>query len=169
MTRVRIEMTREILRENLRYDPDDGKFYWLKQRTGRAKVGMVAGCFDKEGYRVIGMFGSLWFAHRLAWLDVHGCWPKLHIDHINGDKDDNRICNLREADTSQNGFNRKVSKNNSLGRKNIYSTYNGKKFVVALKIDGKQKVFGTFDDIETAELVAHAVREKYHGAFVRHK
>lgn len=86
------------LLEQLKYDPLTGVFTWLVTRN-RITQGDVAGSVSKEGYRVIRIDGEHHKAHRLAWFYVHGSWPSGIIDHKDGNKDNNKIKNLR--DTSQ--------------------------------------------------------------------
>ena len=102
----------ELLRRCLRYDPATGEFLRL---TG-PRAGKPAGGLDLHGYRQVAFMRKLHKAHRLAWLYVHGEWPDRHIDHINGDKLDNRIANLRLATPAENGQNRnRMNRNNTSG------------------------------------------------------
>src|SRR5262245_57168181 len=97
-----LEVTR--LRELLKYIPETGDFYWKKPRRGMVQ-GACAGTLINNGYIHIVIDGHAFKAHRLAWFYVNGVWPKQQIDHINGKRADNRICNLREAVQRQNSWN----------------------------------------------------------------
>jgi hypothetical protein len=99
-------LTQEYLHSILDYDSNTGIFVWKKRLSQRAKIGKTAGSMI-QGYLEIGIHGKSYKAHRLAWLYVYGVFPKLSIDHINCVPNDNRICNLREANASENGQNRK--------------------------------------------------------------
>jgi hypothetical protein len=99
-------ITAERLRQLLHYDPERGVFTWLSRPAERSWntrfAGTRAGTINGLGYVVIGILGRRYKAHRLAWLYVHGEWPGRELDHINCDKSDNRIANLRPATRSQN-------------------------------------------------------------------
>ena len=153
-----------LINENLEHR-DDGNFYWKKAKKGCA-AGRKAGAY-RRGYVVIGLDNKIHLAHRLAFLLSHGYLPD-HIDHINGNKSDNRIQNLREATRSQNLSNRVAPKTNSTGIKNVSWDKQKKTFKVVVGINNKQKTIGRFKDIELAELVAIEARNKYHGDFARH-
>ena len=73
-----------------------------------------------NGYKVGSVFSKRLLAHRVAWAIYYGVWPEDCIDHINGDRSDNRISNLRDANKSTNGMNRGPQRNNSSGMKGIY-------------------------------------------------
>lgn len=103
-------MKRNILAE-LSYDPDSGEI--------RNAEGKLVGCVSTSGYRMIKFSGKGIPAHRVAWKLFHGEWPKDQIDHINGIKDDNRLCNLRESSQVENTRNRKLYKNNTTGFKGV--------------------------------------------------
>jgi hypothetical protein len=92
-------LTREQLKEALDYNPDTGLFTWKKlpKAAHRKKVGEIAGSHDEKGYIRIGINGTVYKSHRLAWLYVYGQWPSKIIDHVNGVNDDNRISNLRDS------------------------------------------------------------------------
>lgn len=113
------ELTAERLRELLSYDPETGIFRRVATRR-QVKSGDIAGSDDGKGYWRIRVNGEKHRAHRLAWLYVNGAWPIDQLDHINGDKLDNRICNLREATNSENQQNRSLPKSNTSGRLGVH-------------------------------------------------
>lgn len=96
----------ERVRELLDYDPETGLLRWRAQRCNVA-AGSVAGSPAPAGAVRIGIDGVIYLAHRLAWLYVNGEWPKMCIDHINGDPKDNRIANLRDVRIQVNSQNRR--------------------------------------------------------------
>jgi hypothetical protein len=158
-------ITQKELKEILNYNSESGIFTWKNiVKPARKKVGDVAGglCL---GYVVIGINGKIYRAHRLAWLYIYGKWPNDQIDHVNGIKNDNRLCNLRECNQSKNNYNRKMQKNNTSGIKGVCKHKD--KWMVQFKINKNVMYFGTYDDIEFAELVANEVRAKYHKEFLR--
>ena len=151
----------ERARELLSYDPETGGFHW-KVARGRAPAGSLAGSEIPQGYRVIGIDGRLHFAHRLAWLITHRRWPVEHIDHINGVRSDNRLCNLREASCAENLQNQqhpaRTSKTGVLG----VSPCRGEKYLAQIRINGKQHRLGAFETIaEAAEVYRQAKREAH--------
>lgn len=95
------------MRELLAYDISTGVFTWRRHHNSRARAGARAGTVYRNGYRVIGIDGRYFGEHRLAWLWVHGRIPEGQIDHINGDRADNRIANLRDVNASVNAQNQR--------------------------------------------------------------
>lgn len=110
--------------------------------------------------------GKAYAVHRLVYLFHKGELPKI-LDHIDNDTANNRIENLREATQQQNCLNRVRHSNNASGCKNVHWNKNIKKWTVMMSINRVRKVFGYFDDLEFAALVAEEARRKFHGEFAR--
>lgn len=134
------------LREVLRYDMETGHFYWRKNIHHRCSgVGERAGGMQSNGYVRIGIDGNRYLAHRLAWLYVHGEWPRIGIDHINRIRNDNRIKNLRLANQMLNCRNVGLSTRNKSGHKGISWVKDRKKWLAQVRINGKHASLGRFD------------------------
>lgn len=99
-------LTYDRLREVLNYDATTGVFTWRTKTSRKVIVGREAGSLTRHGYVSIRIDGKAYYAHRLAWCYMHGDWPDAEIDHINGDKTENHISNLRQATRKQNMENR---------------------------------------------------------------
>lgn len=136
--RERITATR--LREVLRYNPHNGLFYWRQPGPGRAQSG-VAGSRRKDGYITINVDHGCYLAHRLAWLAVTGIFPDFFVDHINGQKDDNRWRNLRLATNSQNLANKGLMRTNTTGFPGIYRPRQSRGWIAQFR----NRYLGTFD------------------------
>ena len=160
-------LTAEEARSFLEYIPSTGAFT-RKIRAGRARAGSVPGAKDRLGYVQISLKNKLWMAHRLAWLIVHGQWPPSRIDHINGQRDDNRIDNLRLANASQNMWNRKAQAGTSK-YKGVYLNRRTNKWGAGASAHGKHHHAGWFDCEEEANKAAKATRERLHTEFCRHE
>lgn len=106
----------EVKFSNLTYDSETGLFTRVVSDRKRVKSVKNAGYTDDRGYRRIGAFGRHWFAHRLAWEVYYGKAPEGDIDHINGDKSDNRIENLRDVSKSLNLQNRRTTTKDSTSK-----------------------------------------------------
>jgi hypothetical protein len=160
-------LSQEYLKSILDYDFDTGIFTWKVNKSKRTKIGDVAGWLY-NGYREIEINNQKYKAHRLAWLYVNGEMPKNLIDHIDGNRSNNKISNLREATYQANSENYKTPKTNKSGVKNV-SWYKGlNKWVVSINIKKTKKTIGYFEDLELAELVAVEARNKYRGEFANH-
>lgn len=139
-------LTQAELKSYLNYNPDTGVFTWLPHpKMGkRCCVGKQAGSLDKLGYVRIKLRERKYFAHRLAWLYVHGEWPALEIDHINRTPGDNRIKNLRLATRIENQRNSKFA--GTSGYVGIY--YIG--WRAEARINGKRTAIGHYKTKEEA-------------------
>jgi len=140
-------LTLEKLRESLRYDAETGIFTWVKPKANRLKPGDVAGTVRKStGYVVISIGYRLYMAHRLAWFYVHGTWPDKFIDHIDMNKTNNSLKNLRAATKSQNQANTLVRRDSKSGVKCV--RFDRKRNKYKALILGKQ--IGRFNTVEEA-------------------
>lgn len=111
-----IQITQPELKEILEYNEETGEFTWLVAKGNRVRVGQIAGSLNKgHGYIEIGIDNKLHYAHRLVWLYHFGNLPDEQIDHINGDRANNRVENLRESSRYMNARNQKKSSINSSG------------------------------------------------------
>lgn len=103
--------------------------------------------------------------HRLAWFLHYGEWPTCQVDHINGDRHDNRISNLRLASSSENQRNRKRPKNNTSGYKGVSWIEHYQMWQATIKFDGKNKYLGRFDTPEEASDAYNKAALRHHGEF----
>jgi hypothetical protein len=165
-------ITVERARELFRYDPETGIIRWAvdvwagRYRNVRVmKEGDVAGTKNGTGYYYIVADGHRVRAHRLAWLLFYGQSPKALIDHIDGDKTNNRIANLREATKSQNGFNRGPERGNKSGFKGVYWSSQKRKWHAEMRVRGKRKHIGFYDTPQSAGNAYAAAALVEHGEF----
>lgn len=158
-------LTQELVRELFEYR--DGELYWLKEKKSGIRNGGKAGCIDKtNGYVSIRFNGKNYKAHRLVFLYHHGYLPEC-LDHINGNRADNRIENLREATKAQNRYNSKRAVTNTSGYKNVKWEESRRKWKVDLRKNEKYVYSKRFDDFEEACKAADEARIKLHGEFAR--
>lgn len=157
-------LTAERLREVLHYNPLTGVFTWLVQRK-RARRGAVAGTPNGQGYRKIRIDGRPYRAARLAWFYVHGRWPVNKIDHINTIRDDDRLCNLREATDNQSAQNQKRHRDSTHDLKGVYWSSRELKWWAKISVDGRCIRLGRFATAEEAHAAYCAAARQYHGEF----
>ena len=162
----RPELTAEYLRSILDYNSETGIFTWKVRTANRVKVGDVAGYSNGNDYLQISVQSRLYQAHRLAWLHTRGVWPKDQIDHINRNRSDNRISNLREATNKQNQQNTGKQSNNTSGHPGVSWYKRISKWQAQIDHNQKHIHLGYFTDIEEA-LSARKAAEKLYWADTR--
>jgi len=159
-------LTQERLKEVLSYDSTTGLFIWAVSR-GKLKNGATAGYNRPDGYNHIKLDYKYYYTHRLAWLYVYGEFPENEIDHINQNRSDNRISNLREANRQENKHNQsKPNKNNASGYLGVYWNKIEKKWSAQIAINGKDKRLGVFNTAEEASEAYLKAKRKLHTFWV---
>jgi hypothetical protein len=161
-------ITQELLKTLFNYNPLTGDFTRIKAAGARGRIGDVAGCLQSDGYNYMRMQGKLYKAHRVAWLYIHGQWPKDHIDHINSVRNDNRLSNLREATPSQNMANTCIQTNNSSGLKGVSWCKYTNKWRAQICINNKRKPIGRFIDKNDAHKAYCKAADKYYREFANY-
>lgn len=153
---------RATLREWLNYDPETGVFTWRKSHPRHFSAGAVAGhLMPLHGYIRINLYRVPYAAHRLAWLYMSDLPLPEVLDHINGQKDDNRWCNLRAADDSLNAQNvRKARKNSKTGVLGV--TSNGRGYRAVVRLAGKNHYSTTFRTVDEASDAYLDMKRKLH-------
>lgn len=152
------------LRELLRFDPETGVLYWLQTR-GKARKGGVAGRADHKGYLKLQIRKGTYAAHRIVWALHYGEWPSRTIDHINGQRADNRISNLRLATVTENNRNTKKRADNTSGYKGVSLNRKSGKFQAEIHVDGKTIYLGMYDTAEEAHRVYALKATEHFGEF----
>ncbi len=158
-------ITQSELKDILHYDQDTGVFTWINPKR-KLVINCVAGT-TFEGYIIIKINNKQYRAHRLAWLYVYGKFPSNLIDHINGIRNDNRLCNLRECTNQQNLFNRKNESNNTSGFKGVYWETARQIWKVCIVVNNKHIYLGRFKEKQEAINSYLTSAKKYHGEFYR--
>lgn len=148
------------LKELLEYSYELGVFFNKTTRCNRSIKGAVAGSDDGKGYTCIRIDGVNYRAHRLAWAFHYGEWPCGWLDHINRDRMDNRIENLRIACPALNAQNRIISSKNKTGHTGVRKAEVG--WVVSIGYSGRQHYIGTFRTLEEAVQARKAAEKVHH-------
>lgn len=175
-----MELTAEILRQRVDYDPETGAFTW-RPHPGSAnahrawdaqwagKVVTVRCCVaplqNAKSYGIVRVLGKWYGQHRLAWLWMTGEWPIAEIDHKDGNPLNNRFANLRSASRSQNQANKKAMSNNLLGIKGVYK--HRRRYVAQINAGGKHTYLGSFKCPTAASIAFTKAHKAAHGKFSR--
>lgn len=157
-------MNQKLLHNLFQYK--EGKLYWKIANSNRIKIGGVAGYTTKHGYRKVHVIDKQLYEHRIIFFMHYGYLPK-YIDHIDCNKLNNCIENLREATHSQNMMNQKIRSNNNTGIKNVCYDNTRNKWKVSINVKNKTINIGRFNNLELAELVAIEAKDLYHKEFAR--
>lgn len=157
----------EVFRDRLAYCPDTGQLSWLVAPAANVRIGQVAGVRLKIGYRKVVVNDVQFYAHHVAWFIYHGEWPDAMIDHINGDRDDNRACNLRLATQAQQNFNTKVSCTNTSGHKGVAKCSKTSRWRAYISFGKKQIFLGNHATLSAAVDARKRAETRICGEFSR--
>jgi len=189
MKRIPIaEITVEMLRERLTYNPNTGLLFWKRRtpdqfcaflqhskkwsriqtpetqtrRWNKMFAAKAAGNpSGPMGYFKLTIFKTTLSSHRVAWAIHYGEWPKEQIDHINGDGGDNRILNLRAVSQLENAKNQKIPSSNKSGVRGISWRKTKGKWVAQIGVNSKTVILGSFSSLSKAIVVRKTAEKKY--------
>lgn len=151
-----------LLRALLSYNPDTGELIWRERGPELFKKASLAASWNRRhagskafqtlyyGYMHGHIFKKHYFAHRVAWAIYHGEWPSAQIDHVNGNRSDNRIINLRDVSHSENQRNVKLRHDNKSGVPGVDWRKSQSLWRVRVNINGKRFMVGYFKDLNSA-------------------
>ena len=130
--------TQEEVRNIFDYNPDSGKLIWKNHRSSKCRKGQSPNYIAPSGYISVQVNKKLYKAHRLIWLWWYGYLPENDIDHIDGDRTNNTLSNLREVSRSCNLFNRRDTKRiSNTGITGVYQEYKTGRYHAKIFILGK--------------------------------
>lgn len=154
------------LKDSLRYCPVTGDLYWKRKVGSRGFEGQKAGYFcNTHKYMQMQFEGKPYKSHRVAWLLYYGDWPKGQIDHINGNRSDNRIDNLRDVSLKENMLNKPSYKGKTSKYKGVSWRKDFNKWRALIQRDGKPENLGHFDCEREAALVYNHRAEQLFGEY----
>lgn len=158
------DLTAERLRELVAYDQDTGRFT-RRTSTGGRLAGTECGHINaRDGYCQIRVDGAIYLAHRLAWLYVHGEWPRSEIDHINGIRVDNRIGNLRDVEACVNHQN--LRRPMVTNRNGFLGVFRADKCIdrwqARIRVNGRLMTVGTFGSKQEAHAAYVKAKRRFH-------
>ena len=163
-----------LLAEIFRYD-ESGEVYWRERKPSHFDSSIAAcrqfnklfrgkralATTDTHGYCQGRIAGKLHLAHRVIWALHYGRWPEGQIDHINGDRTDNRIENLREVDATGNARNAKLRRDNTSGVTGVSYRNDSGCWIVQIATDSGRKEIGRFSTKEAASLARKRAEAQY--------
>lgn len=161
-------LTAEHLRRVILYDPDTGLWRWKASGKGKPREpGWWPGTLTAWGYRNIAISRLGYFAHRLAFLYMTGAWPQHEVDHIDGDRANNRWGNLREATGLQNKYNTGLRGHNTTGFRGVYHHNQTGRWVARIKTGERRINLGSFATPEEASKAYEEAASQSFGDYYR--
>jgi hypothetical protein len=157
-------LTQERVKEL--FDYKDGDLYWKIDVAKNIKAGRKAGVFDNFKYVLITINRKIYKAHHIVWIFHYGYKPKM-LDHIDGNRSNNKISNLREATNAQNQFNRKINSNSKSGVRGVTWCKKSKKWKAQCGLNGEYHYFGVFDNVLDAKKVVQEFQQRHFGEFFK--
>lgn len=153
-------MNIEELKEYFKYEPSTGKLFWNKRPSNRVVIDSEVGNYNDQGYKVCRFKGKALRVHRIVWAVSKGEHPTEFIDHINGDKGDNRLTNLRVVSNAENLQNMKNSKGYTYHRKL-------NKWMAQIVVNKEYKYLGVFNTEHEAHEAYLKAKKELHPFYVK--
>lgn len=154
-------ITQDQLKHALLYDPDTGLLVWVNPASCRVRAGQTAGCLRPDGYVFTQINKRRYMNHRLAWLYVYGEWPLDEIDHIDGNRSNNKLSNLRIATSKQNKENTRIRLTNTSGHRGVHWDKSRNKWMAFVVHNRKFHNLGRFNDVNDAVTAAKQARDAF--------
>ena len=158
---VSVKITFEELIKVLDYNPETGQFTWIGH-VKKNLLNKIAGCKRKDDCIVIGLFGRDYLAHHLAWFFVNKQWPTKEIDHVDQNRSNNKISNLRDVDHRTNCQNYRIATKNNKTTKLLGAAYRYGRFYSRIRVGDKRITIGSFATAEEAHQAYIAAKRLYH-------
>ncbi len=146
-------LTQKKVRKLFHYNADTGVITWKVNTSSRVMAGKAAGCISNHGYLRVSIGGKRYLNHRIIWLLHFGYLPEGQIDHINRNRIDNRICNMREVSALCNTRNSGIGINNTSGVVGVHWRKDISKWEAKVTVNYRGKSLGVFSVL--SEAVAH--------------
>lgn len=148
-------MTEKLTQDRVKdiFDFKDGKLLWKTRKANGGKAGQQAGWAHRTGYHVVSVDSKRYLAHRIIWLWHNGYLPENQIDHINRNRADNRICNLREVTQTCNNRNTGNPPTNTSGIKGVSCAKRSAKWMACIRVAKRTIYLGRHADF--TEAVCH--------------
>lgn len=155
----------DMLLSRFIYDADTGALIWKHSDNQRSAwngkfAGKAAGYIRNDGYRIINLAGSYLYAHRIIWAMTMGEWPD-QIDHINGDRSDNRLENLRSVSATENNRNLRRRAKSVSGRTGVFWDSVNNRWGASIQVDGRSIWLGRFNTVSEAGAARSAAEARY--------
>lgn len=155
------DITREEALQLIEPNFETGKLYWKVRRGGPAIKGGEAGSLCDSGYLRVRLYGKSYLVHRLMMLLAHGRHAKGFVDHINGDRLDNRPCNLREVTKAENAKNRRTTKGSKSGLNGVVWRNDSMKWRAFIRWNNRLEHLGSYNDFFEAVCARKSAEVRY--------
>lgn len=159
-------ITHNELIAKISYESETGNFFWNVNSGSRAKIGQKLGSYDMYGYLTVRINKKSYKLHRLAWFYVHKIWPENDVDHINGIRNDNRLCNLRCASRKTNLENRTCKSESETGLYGAYYDKRKRKYYSAISHHNIKIHLGMFESAQEAHNAYIDAKQKLHAGYI---
>lgn len=156
---MKTDLTQEQVREIFDYNEING---WSIRKFKNGKRKPCGHKPDANGYGQVKIAGKMYKTHRIIWLWHHGSWPDGEIDHIDRNRMNNRIDNLRVVSASENQHNHSIQRNNTSGYLGVVWNKRANKFMARIRVNRKEINLGYFDSKEDAYRAYQLAKIKCH-------
>jgi len=152
----------ETVKKLFHYDAESGMLIWRFGNGRNVKPWQEVKAKNGNGYYTAKIHGKSYLAHRLAWLYVHGSFPNKYIDHKNRIRNDNRLCNLRDVNTTDNAQNISLPNHNKSGYIGVSWIKSHNCWTVYVKVNKKNKWLGYYKNLDDAVAARKAGEKQYY-------